>query len=205
VSALAVFGLATYTPFKRRWWAGPLWNSWIVALLPLIAWLCGSAHHTVLEGLGDGQVRAAMASVFASYGCFVVLGYLKDVEADRVTGYMTLPVRFGRLAAVAVSAGFCAVSVVASLMLIPFTETLHPAGLPQWVGGLVALAAAHLVALRVQTDEAAWPAVVLSVLGFVWLHLGEATLHRPLWAPATVLLSLLAPVALWLRPVRSQV
>ena len=35
VSALCVFGLVSYTPMKRRWWAGPAWNGWIVALLPL--------------------------------------------------------------------------------------------------------------------------------------------------------------------------
>jgi len=33
---LAVLGLLTYTWFKRRWWGGPPWNSWIVAILPVM-------------------------------------------------------------------------------------------------------------------------------------------------------------------------
>ena len=44
-----------------------------------------------------------------------MLGYLKDVEADRATGYDTLPVRFGRPRAVAASAAFCAVGLAGSL------------------------------------------------------------------------------------------
>ncbi|MBI6546211.1 MAG: UbiA family prenyltransferase, partial [Cyanobacteria bacterium NC_groundwater_1444_Ag_S-0.65um_54_12] len=41
-SLAGVAGLASYTTFKRYWWGGPLWNSWIVALLPAIGLLCGS-------------------------------------------------------------------------------------------------------------------------------------------------------------------
>ncbi len=34
--SLRSLGLLTYTWFKRRWWGGPPWNSWIVACIPLM-------------------------------------------------------------------------------------------------------------------------------------------------------------------------
>jgi len=49
-------------------------------------------------------------SVFGTYAVFVLIGYLKDVEADRATGYQTIAVRFGRRAAVLVSSVFGAVA-----------------------------------------------------------------------------------------------
>ena len=38
----AVLGLLAYTSAKRRFWAGPLWNDWIVGLLPAMGLLCSS-------------------------------------------------------------------------------------------------------------------------------------------------------------------
>src|SRR4030042_7182477 len=42
---LAVLGLLTYTIFKRTWWGGPPWNSWIVALLPLMGRLVDRTYY----------------------------------------------------------------------------------------------------------------------------------------------------------------
>ncbi|MGD0485177.1 MAG: UbiA family prenyltransferase, partial [Gemmatimonadales bacterium] len=93
LSALGVAGLASYSYFKRRWWAGPAWNAWVVALLPAIGYLCGGARPEAL--LRSGDVVPAALSVFFSYAVFVLLGYFKDVSADRATGYRTLPVVAG--------------------------------------------------------------------------------------------------------------
>jgi hypothetical protein len=41
--------LASYSFFKRRWWAGPAWNAWVVALLPAIGLLCGGG--ALLHGM----------------------------------------------------------------------------------------------------------------------------------------------------------
>ena len=97
-TGLMVAGLITYTPMKRRWWAGPVWNSAIVALLPLTGALV--AGGSPLDPPGATVVPVAMLSAFGTYGTFVLLGYLKDVTADRATGYRTMPVRFGRRATV---------------------------------------------------------------------------------------------------------
>ncbi len=64
VSGLAVVGLATYTPMKRRWWGGPIWNSAIMALLPWIGWLCQGGRPW--EVIGEGRVLLAMGSVFGT-------------------------------------------------------------------------------------------------------------------------------------------
>src|SRR5512143_1546938 len=94
---LAGTGLATYTPMKRRWWAGPWYNAGIVVILCLMARLAG----------GPGRIFTApfvwtLLCVFFGYANFVLAGYFKDVAADRATGYRTFPVVFGnRPAAVA--------------------------------------------------------------------------------------------------------
>jgi 4-hydroxybenzoate polyprenyltransferase len=43
---LSGLGLATYTPFKRRWWGGPFYNAWIVTVLCLMAMLTNPAPMT---------------------------------------------------------------------------------------------------------------------------------------------------------------
>ena len=207
LSALAIAGLVGYTPLKRRWWGGPVCNAAVVALLPAMAFLAagGSA-----EGLlREPAPRAAMASVFASYAVFVLLGYLKDVEADRATGYRTIAVRFGRRATVAASAAFGLGAAAASACLVwrPFAD-VSPDKLPGaalWVAGLLLLLAAHFRAARVRTDAEAFPAIVLSVRGFLALHLGEASLLRPSLFPWAVVLFLAFEAALAARPCREQI
>jgi len=99
LAALTVIGLLTYTPLKRTWWGGPPWNSWIVALLPMIGRLADPG--VVLFGLFSlgrpetGAFVAAVVAIFFGYANFVVMGYFKDISADRQTGYNTFPVRFG--------------------------------------------------------------------------------------------------------------
>ncbi|MFQ5799470.1 MAG: UbiA family prenyltransferase, partial [Bacteroidota bacterium] len=39
LALLTIVGLSTYTYFKRRWWAGPIYNAWIVTVLCLIGYL----------------------------------------------------------------------------------------------------------------------------------------------------------------------
>lgn len=96
---LAVLGLLTYTTLKRTWWGGPPWNSWIVALLPIMGRLVDRQY-----GIGDIlrvedsyslAFLSAVLAIFFGYANFVVMGYFKDISADRKTGYNTFPVVFG--------------------------------------------------------------------------------------------------------------
>ena len=206
LTAAAVVGLLTYTPAKRRFWAGPAWNSWIVALLPAVGLLCGK---DALGALGSRHLAWAVASVFFSYAVFVLLGYLKDVEADRRTGYDTLPVRFGRTPTVAVSAACAAASAASSAALVagstPFATIGGALGLAGWLGAIVLLARAHLLALAVTRDADAHPAIALSVRGYVALHLAESALLRPTLAVLALALYVAFDFILRRRPCASQI
>lgn len=98
----AVAGLLTYTWLKRTWWGGPPWNSWIVALLPIMGRLVDRGYKLrTFFNLRDPYNLAfflAILAVFAGYANFVVMGYFKDISADRKTGYRTFQVTFGWVA-----------------------------------------------------------------------------------------------------------
>ncbi|NIQ59414.1 MAG: hypothetical protein GWN71_40520 [Gammaproteobacteria bacterium] len=200
-TVLAVAGLVTYTSLKRRWWGGPPWNSAIVALLPVTGWLVGGGDP--LDALAAGRVRLAMVSVFGTYAAFVLLGYLKDMAADRLTGYETVPVRFGRGRAVVLSAVFAGFGLLASLWLV--LDGARGPWVVVWSAGVVLIARAHALAAGVRRDEDAYPAIVSVVLGFTLLHFGEACALRPSLFPAALLLALGSLVLLVDRPVQRQI
>jgi len=121
---VAIIGLLTYTPLKRTWWGGPFWNSWIVALLPVMGRFV-DREYSVKEiiRLGDSPSLTfllAVLAIFFGYANFVVIGYFKDISADRKTGYQTFPVVFGWKAAAVysdVAALFAAVLTGCVLLL----------------------------------------------------------------------------------------
>jgi 4-hydroxybenzoate polyprenyltransferase len=201
-AAIAIVMLATYTPLKRRWWGGPPWNSAVVALLPLLGRM--AAGGGLVEALADGAVRAAMVSSFGTYAAFVLLGYLKDVEADRATHYNTVAVRFGRRAAVICSGSFATLGLAASGWLVQQRLTVS-AGTALWSVGAGVLVGAHVLGWRSTTDNDAWPGIQASVHGFVALHLGEAAAIEPRWTSVAWVLFGASIVAMFRRPVRRQI
>jgi 4-hydroxybenzoate polyprenyltransferase len=201
-AALAITMLVTYTPLKRRWWGGPPWNAAVVALLPLLGRMAAGAG--LAAALADAEVRAAMVSSFGTYAVFVLLGYLKDVEADRATHYHTVAVRFGRRAAIVASAAFGALGLAASLWLVEPRLSVS-GGTALWSVGAVFLIGAHLLACRSRTDADAWPGIQASVHGFVALHLGEAALIKPRWTWVAWIIFGASIVAMLQRPTRRQV
>jgi 4-hydroxybenzoate polyprenyltransferase len=170
---LGVAGLATYTPLKRRWWGGPLWNSWIVALLPLIGFMCGE------HAFGISPVLcASMLSVFFSYAIFVLLGYFKDISADRATAYQTFPVVFGWKPAVLLSLLFLAGAMESSAYVMSHLH-LNAISMLLWLSGIASLAWAH-GKMWLHRDEAqAYHAIGWVVRGYTLLHLAEVTAFRP--------------------------
>jgi 4-hydroxybenzoate polyprenyltransferase len=208
--ALGVLGLATYTSLKRRWWGGPFWNSGVVALLPAIGLLCGEPSPQ--RAFSTPLLWALMASVFFSYAIFVLLGYFKDISADRPTGYDTLPVHFGWRASVWVSLGFWVAAAAASatamwktgILARPLDAHAVLAGL-LWVAGLLVLGYAHPVMLRTTDEKEAHVSIAFVVRGYVLLHLGEAAAARPELALPALGYYALFEGALALRPERSQI
>ena len=82
---LSIIGLATYTIIKKRYWfGGPFYNAWIVALLPVMGYLSISGE-SLLAISSENLILLLLLSFF-SYANFVLIGYLKDISADREDG-----------------------------------------------------------------------------------------------------------------------
>ena len=93
LTGLSVFGLATYSSVKKNnTVAGPFYNAWIVALLPFMGYFSVTQNGSL--SLPPEIWQYAFISFFA-YASFVLVGYLKDIDADRTTGYKTFPVIYG--------------------------------------------------------------------------------------------------------------
>lgn len=201
LSIICVFGLATYTYVKKNaWFAGPFYNAWIVALLPVMGYLTTSAtsrqiiSQSVYTGLG--------ATVF-SYGNFVLIGYLKDIEADRLTGYKTFPVVFGWTKTVITGDVFA----LAMLVLFWWGGGLETSGLLFGVAGSAIIIygqiSAHLT--RRQNEKGALIPILSTVRCFVLLHIAMVTSFQPGWSLFGVVFYLLFEVTLFLRPSKYQV
>ena len=208
LAAACIVGLATYTPFKRRWWAGPFCNAWIVAGLFAIAVLAGDAAAR-LDVLARPVVTATALAVFFGYANFVLSGYFKDVRADRATGYVTMPVRFGFRASAWVSDFFAVAAVVSAAAAawltagdLSFVALLAVAFL---IAGSVASAVAQVRLHAVRRDEEAHRAIAPVVHAYLLLLAGVAAAAQPAWALPLVLFYLAFIVVLRARPVAAQI
>ncbi len=209
LSALAVLGLLAHTWFKRRWWGGPLWNAWVVAVLPAIGFLAGGGR---VASDGARLLWPALISVLFSYAVFVLLGYFKDISADRATGYRTLPVVAGWRTATWVSLAFGIIAVTASAWMLvrlgAFAGAEVPSlafALPLWLAGAGAVIGSHPYMLRLGDEREAHRAIAWTVRGFVLLHLGESAVALPALVAPALLFYGLFELALARRPERSQV
>lgn len=88
---LCMLGLAWYSYFKKNYWyIGPYLNAIIVGVLPLMG------YHCLKSGLHFPNGLLIFCAInFLAYANFVIIGYLKDISADRATGYRTIPVVWG--------------------------------------------------------------------------------------------------------------
>jgi geranylgeranylglycerol-phosphate geranylgeranyltransferase len=204
---LAVVGLLTYTVFKRTWWGGPPWNSWIVALLPVIGRLVekGYTLDRIFHPQDSRVFFLSIAAVFFAYANFVVMGYFKDISADRQTGYRTFPVVFGWRAtavysdAVALAAALCAGAALyskgrLSILGITFFLLAVSVNLP-----------AQVRIHRIREEKQAHGPIANVVRAFI-LYCGAIILTlQPGWGYFLVLFCFLFEFSLMRRPEQSQV
>jgi 4-hydroxybenzoate polyprenyltransferase len=204
-----IAGLVTYTWFKRRWWAGPAYNAWIVAAL------CGTG---VLAGIGlpgsgategiafsSAPVVGTVAAVFFGYANFVLAGYFKDVEADRATGYLTLPVVAGRTIASIVSDGLALATIAGSAVAISAAASQTVVGWLFLTTGAGALLLGQARLHRVRTDRDAHRAIAPIVHAYVLLLSGVAACYRPDWTPELIAFAGLYLITMRFRPERYQI
>jgi 4-hydroxybenzoate polyprenyltransferase len=209
-AVLTVAGLATYTPFKRRWWGGPFYNSWIVALVALMGYMAaaGAAQETPVASMA---LCGVMLTVFFGYANFVLTGYYKDISADRVTGYETFPVRFGRAKSSAVSDLLalaslvgCGLAVWTSLNGSSSTNGLLRAA-PFFAGGLTATVLSQLRIHRVRGEREAHRAIAPVVHAYILLLSGISTVHKPSWAVPLAVFYVGFLITMKLRPMEQQI
>jgi 4-hydroxybenzoate polyprenyltransferase len=183
-AGLTIVGLSTYTWFKRRWWAGPWYNAWIVSLLVLIGYQAGAGAggETVVHGTA---LFGIMFAALAAYANFVLTGYYKDIAADRATGYRTFPVAFGRRAGAWVSDGFAVLAFVgAGIALTDVSWDRRLLAAAAFLIGAALLAGVAQWRLHhVRTDADAHRAIEPVVHAYILLLAGLAAANQPGWAP----------------------
>jgi 4-hydroxybenzoate polyprenyltransferase len=201
---LAGAGLATYTPFKRRWWSGPFYNAWIVVVLCIMAYFAGGG--TVLSRASI-DFRMMLISVFFGYANFVLSGYFKDITADRATGYNTLPVVYGRKISTLVSDGFAALTCLPVVTIAVHRHHTPDAriALGFLVLGMLCAIRAQVKLHRVKTDQEAHRAISLVVHSYLLLLAGIAISQKPEWAMSLALFYVLFIFAMAVRPEKNQI
>jgi 4-hydroxybenzoate polyprenyltransferase len=196
---IGVLGLATYSFFKRRWWGGPFYNAWIVTNLSLIAFVAAGRTTAVPPGDGFGWMLAA---VFWGYANFVLSGYFKDIEADRATGYNTLPVVYGRRVASITSD--CFAFLAAGSAILAVRDLSAPVVL--FLASGIAMSVIAQVRLHGNTQDAdAHTAIAPVVHSYILTLSGVAVSRQPDWVLPLLLLYAGFVLTMRLRPAHNQI
>jgi len=209
---LAVIGLATYTFFKRRWWGGPFYDSWIVVVLAILGKMVAVGKDMSLSNLlGNGILVPIMISIFFSYANFVLMGYFKDISADRASGYNTFVVAYGWNKAAIGSDIFAFLSILATGWGISrglWKEALFSwqwASLPVFLAAIVVLVLAQIGIHRIRDEKKAYRPIANVVRGFLLLHIAEIILLKPDWILPAILFYIGFELVLNKRPEKGQV
>ena len=208
LGAAAGSGLATYTFFKRRWWGGPFYNAWIVAVLCSMAFLSGAESFQQLLSI---PMLWVLLCVLFGYANFVLSGYFKDIEADRATCYNTLPVIFGRRVAAWTSDALAGSSIAfAAVVLLSTGRGSQPelANAPCWAFFMAAVAVSIIAQVRlhkVSTDNEAHRAIAPVVHSYIVLLSAVACTQRPAWAGLFILFYAAFIGVLKIRPAKNQI
>jgi 1,4-dihydroxy-2-naphthoate octaprenyltransferase len=161
-----------------------------------------SMYRSGLPAQFEGILPAIALSFFA-YTNFVLMGYLKDISADRATGYRTFPVVFGWNATVFVGDVLVVLSAVVAATMT-FSDVL-----PKILWSIATIIAvtgqgyAHFTKDKTEAN-AALP-IVATVRAFILWHLAVVLQYQPGWWPGLVVFYLIFEWALWRRPERKQI
>jgi len=206
---LAVIGLLSYTKFKRTWWGGPLWNSWIVALLPIIG---RSVEKDFLipeiASMRNPQSRSflfAVLTIFCAYGNFVVMGYLKDITADKKTGYQTFPVVFGWKATAVYSDILAFSAAFFSGLALASTYQLSVLGMGIFVVALSVNFYAQIKIHRTRDEHEAFGPIANVVRAFILYCAAIIVSQKGEWLVFVAVFFVLFEIALKYRPEKTQV
>lgn len=209
LGTLAGIGLVTYTYFKRKWWAGPFYNSWIVLVLFIMAYLAGVGKARL--DFSEPIFITAIVTVFFGYANFVLTGYFKDIEADRATSYNTLPVVFGRKISSLVSDAFgfiVSASVFVLIIILAFDSFPFQSIIKALVFIYTGIGVSVFTQMNlhsVKSDAEAHKAIAPCVHSYILLLSGIAILNKPDWFIYLLMFYILYIITLKVRPARNQI
>ena len=200
---LSITGLTTYTYFKKNfWYAGPFYNGWIVMLLSVMGYFSMSEcqlqcllHHSLIQ--------LALMSLF-SYSFFVVIGYLKDISADRATNYKTLPVVHGWNKTVIFGD---AVAIMGFTMCYLLIESFNYISLAVYILAIiVALSGQLYLHFTIEkTETNATYSIISTVRTFILLHLAVVLNYRESWWIFVLIFYICFEIVLYNRPNKRQI
>lgn len=200
----SAFGLLTYTYFKKNYWLlGPFWNSWIVMLLPVSGFISTGELFSIVDL--DYDLFLLCLVSFSSYANFVIIGYLKDITADRETGYKTFPVKFGWNRTLWVGDLNLLISFLAALYLIYSSNRFIalPFLIAALIIGICGQLYGHLTKNKTEVNSAI--PIVSTVRYFILLHLSIIVTYKPNWVILAFLFYLVFEIVLRNRPQREQI
>jgi len=201
--ALSIIGLASYTYFKKNYWiAGPFYNGWIVMLLPVMGYM--SASGAGFKELNTNELLLLLMLTLFSYANFVLIGYLKDISADRATSYKTFPVVFGWDKTIFAGDLFVILSVLSCFMLIRSNE---PISFSVFIlATIIALSGqfiGHFTKQKIEKN-AAFP-ISSTVRSLILWHIAVVIHYQPNWLWFSLVYYLCFELALYLRPEKDQI
>jgi len=199
---LSVFGLWSYTYFKKNYvFIGPFYNAWIVVVLVFMGYLASSEMSW--SKIFDPPLIKIISLTFLSYTNFVLVGYLKDISADKATGYSTFPVIFGWTKTVWVAD---AIVLICSFSCLYFFSQTWQAIIPGILGFV--LAAYGQLYAHFTTDKseknAAFP-ILSTVRAFLLWHAAVVCSLHPNLLLFCIIFYLAFEVTVYFRPMHSQI
>ena len=139
-----------------------------------------------------------------SYTNFVLIGYLKDITADKETGYKTFPVVFGWNKTI--YAGDILV-ILGMFFCYRLVGQSDPRSFILFlIASIVAVSgqlAGHFTQNKVESN--AYYPVISTVRTFILWHLSVAIHFRPEWLLFAVILYLAFEAVLYFRPAKEQI
>lgn len=201
LSILAVVGLATYSFVKKHFWfGGPFYNAWIVMLLPVMGYFIAqpkNAWQFPVDNYGYIFIT------FFSYANFVLIGYLKDTEADKATNYKTFPVVFGWDITVLTGDAFALITLLLFWQQIEIHAWVLAFGLAASLVMIAGQIAAHKT--REKDERGAMVPIASTVRGFILLHIAIVLRFQPDWYAYALIYYALFEWALYRRPSKYQI
>jgi len=199
---LSIIGLWSYSYFKRNYWfAGPFYNAWIVALLVIMGYLAGSGTPISLQMNPD--ILIVLSITFFSYANFVLIGYLKDITADKQTGYKTFPVVFGWNKTIWIGDIILLVCAFFYFQYFPYSLSGAIFGVMALVFGISGQLYAHLT--RTKSEENGAFSILCTVRSFLLWHAGIISSFHNSLIIFCIVFYLLFEIIVYFRPMNAQI